>query len=383
MLQKQSTGPIANRVPVIVADNSRMGSQLLSDALQRDPRFEVVDPCSNSGELLSRAASHSKSVIVLSVNLDDEPLRGFDVARQLRTRYPETRVVMVLDNSKRDLVVGAFGAGAQGVFCRSDSIESLRKCIQSIHQGQVWATSKEMRYVLEAFVDTAPQRLLDAKGTALLSKREQEVVRCVTEGLTNREIAARLNLSEHTIKNYMFRIFDKLGVSTRVEMVLYAFSQRSPSQAAGDAQDFSLSGDQGGSALESTRRDAERGLVSAQLLLGEIYSEGRGVPKDKLAAYTWFLIAETLAADATKKSKAALDRLAPKMNTDASAESRHRANEWLKLHANLPLHRSGANGEMKHPPTAISGSSPSAKKSRPKGLTEVSPVPSGTDPRAD
>src|SRR6202022_2436248 len=69
----------------------------------------------------------------------------------------------------------------------------------------------------------------DARGALLLSKREQEVVRCVSEGLTNREIASRLKLSGHTVKNYIFKIFDKLGVSTRVELVLYAFSHRESS----------------------------------------------------------------------------------------------------------------------------------------------------------
>jgi len=67
-------------------------------------------------------------------------------------------------------------------------------------------------------------RVIDARGAALLSRREQEVVRCVAEGLSNREIAQRLGLTEHTVKNYLFRIFDKLGVSKRVEVVLYAYS---------------------------------------------------------------------------------------------------------------------------------------------------------------
>jgi DNA-binding CsgD family transcriptional regulator len=69
-------------------------------------------------------------------------------------------------------------------------------------------------------------RLLDSRGQAILSKREQEVVACVAEGLSNREIASRLKLTEHTVKNYLFRIFDKLGVSSRVEVVLYVFRLR-------------------------------------------------------------------------------------------------------------------------------------------------------------
>jgi DNA-binding CsgD family transcriptional regulator len=77
--------------------------------------------------------------------------------------------------------------------------------------------------VIGALKDSEPMRLVEAGGGAILSKREQDVVRCVAEGLSNREIATRLKLTEHTVKNYLFRIFDKLGVSSRVEVVLYVF----------------------------------------------------------------------------------------------------------------------------------------------------------------
>jgi DNA-binding CsgD family transcriptional regulator len=80
--------------------------------------------------------------------------------------------------------------------------------------------------LLEAFRESEPMRLIDSRGEALLSEREQDVIRCVAEGLSNREIAGRLRLTEHTVKNYLFRIFDKLGVSSRVEVVLYAFRFR-------------------------------------------------------------------------------------------------------------------------------------------------------------
>jgi DNA-binding CsgD family transcriptional regulator len=81
-------------------------------------------------------------------------------------------------------------------------------------------------YLIEAFRESAPVRLMDARLEAILSKREQDVVRCVAEGWSNREIAKRLKLTEHTVKNYLFRIFDKLGVSSRVGVVLYVFRLR-------------------------------------------------------------------------------------------------------------------------------------------------------------
>jgi DNA-binding NarL/FixJ family response regulator len=87
-----------------------------------------------------------------------------------------------------------------------------------------------LNYVLEALAGAGALHLFDANGKSMLTQREAEVVRLVAEGLTNREIAGKLQLSEHTVKNYIFRIFDKTGVSSRVGLVLYAFSQQKIAQ---------------------------------------------------------------------------------------------------------------------------------------------------------
>jgi DNA-binding NarL/FixJ family response regulator len=119
--------------------------------------------------------------------------------------------------------VEAFRAGARGIFCRTESLKSLAKCIQCAQSGQVWANTKELGYLLGALSEAMSMGPPDDSNLSTLSKRERDVVLCVAEGLSNREIAHRLNLTEHTVKNYLFRVFDKLGVSSRVEVVLHAF----------------------------------------------------------------------------------------------------------------------------------------------------------------
>jgi len=131
------------------------------------------------------------------------------------------------------LAVEAFRAGAKGVFRRSEAdIDLLSKCVARVHAGQVWASSAELEQLVEAFRASAPVKITDAKGENLLSKQEAKIVRLVADGRTNREIASHLELSEHTVKNYLFKIFDKLGISNRVELVLYAMSQADQSNAA-------------------------------------------------------------------------------------------------------------------------------------------------------
>jgi len=83
-----------------------------------------------------------------------------------------------------------------------------------------------LHFLVDAIVESVPPRTLNAKGAPLLTKQENGIVRLVAEGLTNRDIARQLGLSENTVRNYMFRIFDKLGTSNRVELALYAVRQQ-------------------------------------------------------------------------------------------------------------------------------------------------------------
>jgi DNA-binding NarL/FixJ family response regulator len=96
-----------------------------------------------------------------------------------------------------------------------------------VHAGEIFATGAQLELVFEALATSTPLRVRDWKGDKILTRQEDRIVQLVANGLTNREIAAELRLSEHTVKNYLFRIFEKLGVSSRVELVLFAMSKRS------------------------------------------------------------------------------------------------------------------------------------------------------------
>jgi len=203
-----------------------MSSQLLAEALAQDSQLKVIGIEPKPSSILTAVAQEKPHVVLVSSALEDSDTQGFDLARQIKAIHPGTRIILLMDTSNSAAVVQAFRCGAHGVFSRTESSKNLAKCIHSVHQGQVWANSAELRYLIEALRESEPMRLLDSSGATILSKREQDVVRCVAEGLSNREIAGRLNLTEHTVKNYLFRIFDKLGVSSRVEVVLYAFRFR-------------------------------------------------------------------------------------------------------------------------------------------------------------
>ena len=210
---------------VLIADSSAMHSELLAESIRRDRRFAVVGSASSSGDIQSLLREHCPDVLLISASMDEQPHGGLHLLAELRSTYPEIKAVVLLESPKRETVVQAFRLGARGVFSKNSPIKVLAKCIDCVQQGQVWATSAELGFVLEALAAAPSVRPLAASALNQLSARELDVVTCLAEGLSNREIAQRLKLSRHTVKNYMFRIFDKLGVSSRVELLFYVLSR--------------------------------------------------------------------------------------------------------------------------------------------------------------
>ena len=134
-----------------------------------------------------------------------------------------------METESRELAVQAFRSGARGLFSLADSsFQLFCECIERVHRGEIFATTEQLNYLLESVCQVPSLRVVGASGEKLLTSREEQVVALVTDGLSNRDVATELGLSQHTIKKYLFRIFEKLGISSRVELVLYALHHGAP-----------------------------------------------------------------------------------------------------------------------------------------------------------
>lgn len=217
----------SQRINILLADETQMGCQLLKEALTRSgSRLRVVECATSRAEILAALCSRQVDVALVSEALRDGPAAGFEILSELRASFPKARLILLLKAASRELVVDAFRGGAKGVFCKSEPIQALRKSIQAVHKGQIWANSHQLHLILEALVTASPLNVKDAPRALPLAKREGEVANLVAEGMSNREVAGKLGLSEHTVSNYLFRVYEKLGISSRVELVLYILKQR-------------------------------------------------------------------------------------------------------------------------------------------------------------
>jgi DNA-binding CsgD family transcriptional regulator len=189
----------------------------------------------------------------------------------------------------------------------------------------------QVAFAVEALASSPTVRAVDARGLNLLSKREMEVVHSLAEGLTNREIAERLGLSQHTIKNYLFRVFDKLGVSSRVELLFMTLSSSSPTQSLLPSLFTSSANgdDHDGATLAVCQRAAEQGLPNAQLLLAKTLAARKSGPHDLVQAYMWYLIV----SEEITRAKNDINRT---MTMDEVLEAEQSAAEWMRKISKIP-----------------------------------------------
>jgi DNA-binding NarL/FixJ family response regulator len=220
-------------ISIVVAQETALAAQLLCRALKERRRyFVVVAGVHTAKELLKQVAELFPDVTVISAALQGDPEGGLKAVRELHVSGSATRAIMLMDCSDSERVVAAFSAGARGVVCRTEPFEVLCRCIRAVKAGQIWANAEELQWIVEALKEREPVHVVSAKGNPLLTPREAQVVSLVMEGVPNREIAVKLGVSAHTVKNHLCHIYEKLGISNRVELILYATSSRERSRGS-------------------------------------------------------------------------------------------------------------------------------------------------------
>jgi two-component system, NarL family, nitrate/nitrite response regulator NarL len=309
-------------IRVLVADHSRIHTRLLTDALNRDPLLKAAAFESESSGLISAAVSQETDVLVISSNLDEIPAQGLALLQQIRSKGFPIRSIVLLESSSEEAILSALRAGAKGVFSKNDPLERLGECVRSVYQGKVWGNDQALAVAFEALSRSPGLSNVNAGGMKLLSKREMQVVQSMAEGLTNREIAVQLKLSQHTVKNYLFRIFDKLGVSSRIELLSVIMRYPVLDNDFRPGEDVVKSKLNSQAESEALQKSAEAGLPAAQLALAHIYLLRRRDPQDLVLAYMWYLIA-------TERALTARGFVTKLLTPEQMEEAKHKATAWL------------------------------------------------------
>jgi DNA-binding NarL/FixJ family response regulator len=219
-----SESEVREPVRVLMADDQALFRRGLFVLLGSEPGIEVVAEAQDGEEAIARAAELAPDVVLLDVRMPR--MDGIEAARRIRELLPSTKVLMLTVSDEEDDLYEAIKAGANGYLLKEVSVEDVAAAIHAVVQGQSFISPSMASKLLREFNALARQAAAREQLPApVLTPRELEVLRLVARGMSNKDVADHLFISENTVKNHVRNILEKLHLHSRMEAVMYAVRQ--------------------------------------------------------------------------------------------------------------------------------------------------------------
>jgi two-component system, NarL family, nitrate/nitrite response regulator NarL len=213
-------------IRVFIADAHPIVLEGLKGFLNQQPGLQVVGEACDGLEAVEKIAQTSPDVILLDLKMPR--VDGLTILRSVQTRSPGSKVILFTSTENKEDFVEAMKLGCCGILQKDASVSMIEKSIRKVHEGEIWLDSTTTAAVIRSF--SAPTNDFSAphvngkvpRERAQLSQREREIIILIAQGYKNKEIAEKMFITEQTVKNHLHNVFDKLGVSDRLELALYA-----------------------------------------------------------------------------------------------------------------------------------------------------------------
>jgi two-component system, NarL family, nitrate/nitrite response regulator NarL len=225
-LAKSSFSPVR----VLIADDHSLFREGLRKLLESEPGFEVIGEASDGEMLLSMARENQPDVLLLDLAMPRQD--GMEVLRELAAAEIQVRTLVLTASINKAQIVQALKLGAYGVILKESTTQRLFDSIRCVMAGQYWIGRESVSDLVRAFRSVSSSEGVSRSRDFGLTPRELEIVTLVVAGYSNPEIAQRCSISEQTVKHHMSNVFDKLGVSNRLELALFAVNHQLTNSAA-------------------------------------------------------------------------------------------------------------------------------------------------------
>jgi DNA-binding NarL/FixJ family response regulator len=209
-------------VRVIVADTQAIFRAGLRKIFALEDDIRVVGQAETLAQTQSAMAKFSADVLIFEAALTPNPV---EAVTELLRQNPTLRVVVVTPGSDEGLTLELFRRGAHGIVSREVEPELLVDCLRKVAGGETWLDTQGVHWVMEAYRNQS-NRPAGSRPKVQLTPKETLIVSCVTQGMKNKEIALRVGTTEQVVKNYLRKVYDKLGVADRLELALYCLNHR-------------------------------------------------------------------------------------------------------------------------------------------------------------
>jgi DNA-binding NarL/FixJ family response regulator len=207
-------------IRVILADTQAIFRAGLRKIFALEDDIRVVGQAETLAQTQSAVTKFSADILILESALTPNPV---EAVTELLRQSPQLKIVVVTPASDEQLTLDLFRRGAHGILSRETEPETLVDCLRKVAAGEPWLESHAIHWVMEAYRGHS-LRPSGARPKVQLTPKETLIVSCVTQGMKNKEIAVRVGTTEQVVKNYLRKVYDKLGVADRLELALYCLS---------------------------------------------------------------------------------------------------------------------------------------------------------------
>jgi len=212
-------------IDIVISDDHAIFREGVRKLLEAQPELRVVGEAEDGEETIRVVRQLKPHVLLLDISLPK--MTGIEALRELSKLGVQTRTIVLTAAIEREQVVEALQLGAHGIVLKHSSLDLLLKSIRCVNDGQYWVGQESVSDLIQALRRMNPSQSLSAGSPDFgLTSREKQVIALIGAGYTNKDLARKLGISEHTAKHHLTNIFDKLGVSNRLELVLYAIDHR-------------------------------------------------------------------------------------------------------------------------------------------------------------
>jgi len=213
------------RIRILIADDHPIVRDGLRKLLSLEDDFDIVGEANDGREVLELIQEHEPDILLLDLRMPN--LDGLATLQAMQTTGKRTKTIILTASEDKNEFVQAMKLGCSGIVLKQTAPELIVKSIRKVHAGEIWLDSHTTAAVMRQFATAADAAINGgsssrARERSPLSQREREIVQLVAQGYKNKEMAEKMFISEQTVKNHLHNIFDKLGVSDRLELALYA-----------------------------------------------------------------------------------------------------------------------------------------------------------------
>jgi len=212
---------MAEKKQILIVDDHPLFREGLVSLLSKQGAYHVTGEASTGEEGIRKADRLHPDVVLMDISLPD--MNGIDATRRIRSRLPDTKVIVLSMHSKIDFITNAFRAGASGYLTKDATGERLLECIRTVMQGEYYMDAAVSHIVVKNLLMAQEDRgKKQIPGYESLTIREQEIMRFIAEGRSIKQIAVQLFISQKTVENHRANIFRKLDIHSTMELVRYA-----------------------------------------------------------------------------------------------------------------------------------------------------------------